>query len=198
MITAAIMVVVLIGLGATSGIAGRTMQTNERRADTCERVLRCFQRIRQFTRAGVLSTYKVEATPADVTAGRATAVGTWIDPVDGEQRTAVQFRAADGNLAMNAASLTPPIEVRFRLDEREDPALNPQATVGEDDDRDGLIDEGRLEVVYDGTEVGLVSGISSCWLILDRAVMTVQVTTATTTASDRQFFFEQSYVLRNN
>jgi prepilin-type N-terminal cleavage/methylation domain-containing protein len=197
-ITLAVMVIVLVGLGSTAGITTRTVNTIDRRAEATERVLRCFERITQFTRAGVLSTYQVEATAAEVTAGRATAVGAWIDPVDGEPRPVARWRAANGILAMNAGSLTAPIELRFRLDAGEDPATNPGAAAGRDDDRDGLIDQGQLVMMYGGIRTVLLTGIDSCTLTLDGYQLTVQVRTARRGTSGSQFSLERVFTLRNN
>jgi len=198
LITAAVLVIVVIGLGATGGIATRTMHTTDRRADLTERVQKFFQRINSFSRSGVLSTYKVQATAADVAAARATAVGDWIDPVDGEARSDVRFSAADGILAMSAASITPPIELHFVLDGQENPATNAGAVAGSDDDGDGWIDEGRIQMHYDGTDAVLVSGIESCAMTIVGHQLTVAVRTARRGATDRQFTFEQVFMLRNN
>jgi len=198
LITSAVLLVVLVGLGATGGIASRTMRTTDRRADVTERVQKFFQRINSFSRSGVLSTYKVQATAADVAAARATAVGAWIDPVDGEARTDVRFSAADGILAMNAASITPPIELHFVVDGRENPATNPGAVAGSDDDGDGWIDEGHIAMQYDGTDTVLVSGMDSCTMTLRGHELTVVVRTARRGATDRQFTFQQVFMLRNN
>lgn len=197
-ITMVVLVVVLVGLGSTAGITTRTAHTIDQRAEATERVLRCFQRITNFTRAGVLSTYQVEATAADVAAGRATAVGTWIDPVDGEPRPAVRLRAASGILAMNAASTTAPIELRFALDPGEDPATNPAAAAGRDDDGDGDVDEGQLTMEYDGIRTVLLTGIESCTMTIDGYLLTVQVRTARGRTSANQFSFERVFTLRNN
>jgi prepilin-type N-terminal cleavage/methylation domain-containing protein len=197
-VTMAVMVVVLVGLGSTAGITTRTVNTIDRRAEATERVLRCFERITQFTRAGVLSTYQVEATAADVTAGRAPAVGAWIDPVDGEPRPVARLRAANGILAMNAGSLTAPIELRFRLDKGEDPAVNPGAAAGRDDDGDGLIDQGQLVMEYSGIRTVLLTGIDSCTLTVDGYLLTVQVRTARRGTSGTQFSLERVFTLRNN
>lgn len=198
LITVTVLVVVLAGLGGTATLANRSMQENDRRAEACEKVQRFFQRIAQFTRSGVLSTYRVEATAADVSSGRAGAVGEWIDPVDGERRPVAQLRAADGILAMSANSLTDPIVLRFRLDEAEDPERNPGAVAGADDDGDGLIDEGEVAMTYSGTEPTMLRGIEALWLVVDGPLLTVQVRTARTVKSPVQFSFEQGFSLRNN
>jgi len=198
LITTTVLVVVLIGLGATGGIAARTMHTTDRRADVTERVQKFFQRINSFARSGVLSTYKVQAKAADVAAARATAVGDWIDPVDGEARSDVRFSAADGILAMSASSITPPIELHFVVDDRENPATNPGAVAGSDDDGDGWIDEGHVAMKYDSTDAVLVSGIDSCAMTIVGHQLTVTVRTARRSATDRQFTFAQVFMLRNN
>jgi prepilin-type N-terminal cleavage/methylation domain-containing protein len=192
MIVATVLVLLLTAFGATAGTASRTMLVTDRRAEATEKLLRFFARIVNQTRAGVLSTYKVEATAADVAAARAAAVGDWIDPVDGEPRDAVCFQAADGILAINAGSLSPPIVLRFRRDAGED------ATAG-DDDGDGLVDEGQVTLGYDAeVEANVLTGVSACDFVLDGNLLAVRVRTARRVGSDQQFQLEQVFTLRNN
>jgi len=197
-VTMMVLIVVLAGFGSTAGITSRTANSIYRRAEATERVMRCFERITPFTRAGVTSTYQVEANAADVIAGRATAAGAWIDPQDGEARTAARLRAADGILAMNATSITPPIELRFQTDPGEDPATNPAAAAGRDDDGDGLVDQGRLTMLYKGIRTVLLTGIESCTMTIDGYLLTVRVRTARGRTSTTQFTFERVFTLRNN
>lgn len=198
MLVLVVLTVVMAGLGATGGLASRAMSVNERRSHTCDKAQHFMQRITSFSRSGVLTTYRVESTAADVVAGRAGGAGLWIDPVDGEARAAVQFSAADGALAMNAGSITPPITLRFRLDDGENPAQNPAATAGVDDDGDGMVDEGEVSLNYDGLDVGMLRDIDSCTFTLDGYLLTVRLRTARDTRSSQQFVFERAFALRNN
>lgn len=196
-ITAVVLAIVIIGVGATGSIASRTMATTDRRADAVERVLHFFQRVDELSRAGVLSTYAVQAGAADVAAGRAARVGDWIDPVDGQARNSVRFAAADGNLAMSASSVTQPIELHFRRDEAEDPATNPSAQPDRDDDGDGLVDEGRIDLRYEDTEVTIVTGVDRCDMTLVGHGLTIEVRTARR-GSAPQVELTRVFTLRNN
>lgn len=185
--------IMLAAVGSTAGVATRTMQTNDRRAETSEKVMRFLQRITQLTRGGVVSTFRVEATQADVDSGRATAIGEWIEPVDGERRTVIQFQAADGILALRASSLTPPVVLRFATDPGE-----AAGTSGRDDDNDFLIDEGRVVFTNNGIDTGILSGIETCSFVLEGFLLTVEIRSARSTRSSHQFHFRQVFSLRNN
>jgi prepilin-type N-terminal cleavage/methylation domain-containing protein len=195
LVTSVLLLVVLGAFASMGSVANRTLNAGDRRAEACEKCLRFLQRITQFGRSGVLSTYRVEATADDIANGRATAVGEWVHPVDGEPRTVAQFRSADGILAMNAGSLTEPIELRFVPDPAEGPGVG---IAGRDDDGDHLIDEGHVEITYNGVRTGLLTGIESLAFVLDRDLLTVQIRTARRTDSAVQFYFEHVLSLRNN
>lgn len=153
---------------SSSTVATRTLNTNETVASTAEGLHRTMQRLAQFVRPCVLSTYSVEATSADVTNGRATSVGEWISPVDGEARSVVRFRSATGDLSMNASSLTLPRTIRFILDPSE--VAN---TI--DDDGDGFVDEGRVVLDYDGVAADMVIHAEECTFTLVGRELTIRV-----------------------
>jgi len=173
--------------------ASRMLTVCDRRSETSEKVFRFQQRVAKLMRAGVLSTYKVEATAADVASHLAAAVGDWIDPVDGEPRSSIRFQAADGVLAMNANSLTQPIVLRFVLDSAEQAGRS-----GQDDDRDHLIDEGHVDITWDGIRIGLLTGVASFTITADRDRLTMQIRTARRTDLPSQYSFESVLSMRNN
>lgn len=189
----AIMLPVLAVVASSTDVATKTLRANEINADVIESLQRTTQRIVQFIRPAVLSTYRVEATAADVTAGRATNVGEWIDPLDLEPRTVVRFRAAEGILSMNAAALSRMRTLRFRLDDNEiDNDL--------DDDDDGLIDEGGVYLTYEGAVVQLASEIEECVFILDGRLLRMRIR-AGERRQDGSIYratTTQSLILRNN
>jgi len=156
---------------SSSDVALQSMRASEAAADAVENVQRIAQRVTQFIRPAVLSTYRMEATDSDVALGRAAAAGDWVDPVDLEPRTVMQFRSADGVLAINASALTPVRVLRFRLD--------PGETVdGTDEDGDRLIDEGSIVYETDGDEIVIGTGIEQCTFTLDARKITLRLRAA--------------------
>ncbi|HLU38414.1 MAG TPA: hypothetical protein VK081_03460 [Planctomycetota bacterium] len=192
-VAASILLVVLVAVGSTAETASRTMRTNDERAATTERMLRFLQRVAPMTRAGVLSTYRVEATVADLSADRASAPGEWIEPIDGEPRAAIRFQAADGNLALRAGSLTAPIVLRYVRDPAE-----ATGAPGIDDDGNGLIDDGRIVLVHQGVETTVATGVEECSFTLEGASLVVTLRAARRRSTDPPLQFEQVHVLRNN
>ncbi len=159
----------IFGLIVTSAtLATRTMNANDTAASTGEGLHRTIQRLTHFMRPCVLSTYLVEATQADVDAARATSVGEWIPPVDGEARTAIRFRSARGELSMNAKFLTSDRTIRFVLDSTE-------RANGVDDDDDGFVDEGRIELDYDGVRADMVIHAELCTFTLVGRQLTIDL-----------------------
>jgi len=156
---------------SSSDVALQSMRASEAAADAVENVQRIAQRVTQFIRPAVLSTYRMEATDSDVALGRAAAAGDWVDPVNLEPRTVMQFRSADGVLAINASALTPVRVLRFRLD--------PGETVdGTDEDGDRLIDEGSIVYETDGDEIVIGTGIEQCTFTLDARKITLRLRAA--------------------
>jgi prepilin-type N-terminal cleavage/methylation domain-containing protein len=156
---------------SSSDVALQSMRASEAAGDAVENVQRIAQRVTQFIRPAVLSTYRMEATDADVALGRAAAAGEWVDPVDLEPRTAMQFRSADGVLAINASALTPVRVLRFRLD--------PGETVdGTDEDGDRLVDEGSIVYETEGDEIVIGTGIEQCTFTLDARKITLRLRAA--------------------
>ena len=156
---------------SSSDVALQSMRASEAGADAVENAQRIAQRVTQFIRPAILSTYRMEATDTDVAMGRATAAGEWIDPVDLEPRPVMQFRSADGILAINASALTSVRVLRFRLD--------PGETVdGTDQDGDRLVDEGSIVFEHDGESVVLGTGIEQCTFTLDARKITLRLRAA--------------------
>lgn len=178
---------------SSSTVATRTLNTNETVASTAEGVHRTMQRLAHFVRPCVLSTYAVEATAADVTSGRASSVGEWISPVDGEPRSVVRFQSATAGLTMNAASLTLPRTIRFILDPGE--VVN-----GVDDDGDGFVDEGRIALDYDGVSADMVIHAEECSFTLVGRELTIRLAAVSRSRDSQVSRVRTSQVLslRNN
>ena len=108
-------------------------------------------------------------------------------------RTSLRFQAATGTLSMNARELTPPRSIEFVRDAA-DP-LN-----GIDDDGDGLVDEGRLVLNYDGVQTKIADGIESSTFVLEDRVVRFRLTFAKRDSNGRihRGTIEQRFFLRND
>lgn len=193
MIVVAVLMPILAAIGSTTMVASKTLDANERNAEVTESLLRASQRVVQFLRACVLSTYRMEANADDVNLGRATAVGEWIQPVDLESRTGIRFRSADGVLSLKASSLTQPRTLRWVMDSAE-------SSNGQDDDGDGLIDEGSVMLTYDSSETVHISDIEECTFTLDGRLLRITLRAAERDLDGRMHraSLEHSLYVRNN
>ncbi len=179
----------LIVMTVSIPILGSVMATNrmvreentarEATADVAERCRTAGQRLALYGRAGLLSTCQIRATQDDVdTAAAAHAtdpsvvlcdVGDWIAPYENTQRSTFSFQAADGVLSLNATALTPVREFEFVLEDGE-------LDNGLDDDGDGLIDEGSLQLRVGTTNLELIAeGVEQCTFSLDGRVVSVHL-----------------------
>lgn len=186
-------------LGLALGAVAMTMQTttsslaaDELVARATGSLQRCAVRIAHVARSCALTTYRVCATAADVPL-RATAAGTWIEPLDGEDRASIQFRSADGRLSMNATALTTPRDFRLRLDAGE-------TQNGLDDDGDGLIDQGSLLMSYDGLDIELGHDIEACKFTLDGRLLAIELSSAARRKDGtvQRFTIRETTYIRNN
>lgn len=146
-------------------------------SDVAESCRLAGQRLALYARAGLLSTCAVRATQADIdTATDAHSLdpsipipdlGEWISPYEDTSRPTFRFQAADGVLSLNATALTP--EREFEL------ALEPTETAnGADDDGDGLVDEGVLQLRIGTTRLELIStGVERCEFSLSGRTLTM-------------------------
>lgn len=192
LVMALVVPLVSLILGTTM-VSTQTLEVGEAEANTSESLERTLQRVASVTRACLLSTYRVEANEADVSSGRASAVGQWIDPVDLEARSSIRFQSAAGVLAMNAAVLTEPRTIRLVRDAKE-------LANGLDDDGDGLVDEGRIELIYEGERVDLARNVESCTFTLERRLLRIDLHAAKRRADGRvvRAGSSQSLFFRNN
>jgi prepilin-type N-terminal cleavage/methylation domain-containing protein len=192
-----VMVAALLGLilGAIAMSLKTTSQSltaDDQVGRAMESLQRCAVRIAHLARSCAITTYRVNSVAADVPL-RATAPNQWIEPQDGEPRTAIQFRSADGRLSMNAQALTQPREFRIRLDPGE--VLN-----GLDDDGDGLIDQGTLVMTYEGVEVELGHKVESATFTLTDRLLAIDLVSGVRRrdGSVQRFKIHETTYLRNN
>lgn len=191
-LVAALLAMVMAGVAAFLSAATTSIRLDDNVAVAMESLQRSAIRVSQVMRPCSISTYRVLSTQADVPAS-ASAPGQWIEPVDGEARAAIQFRSATGELSLNAQRLTEPRSFRIQLEpgETENDA---------DDDGDGLVDEGRLTLDYDGIPVALASSLEAATFTLTGRLLTIRVQSAARTRAGivQRFTAEEVLYLRNN
>ena len=193
LIVTLIFVPILIAISTTTGMVSGTVNANDQAAEVLETLRRSMQRVAQLVRPGVLTTMRVQATQADVDALKAANVGDWIDPTDLEVCPGIRFQSAAGVLSMNAAALTPPREITFVMDSDEvDNDL--------DDDGDGMVDEGRVHLLYDTSRFTLADSIESCSFIMDGRLLRIRMQSSRRDAKGRVYraTVGQVFFLRNN
>lgn len=159
----------------------------ETAADAAESCRIAGQRLALYARAGLLSTCEVKATQQDVDWATDAhtldpsvvipAIGDWIspyEPEDGEnpdpyKRSTFRFQAADGVLSLNATALTPAREFEFVLDDNE-------IANNIDDDGDGMIDEGSLQLRIGSTRIELIAtGVEKCLFLLQDHILQLEL-----------------------
>ena len=138
--------------------ASNSLHGDDLVAKGMESLQRSAVRVSQIMRPCSLTSYRVLSLRSDVPA-QASAPGEWIEPNDGEPRSAIQFRAASGVESMNAAALTDTRVLRLEPEASDPPD-------GVDNDGDGMVDEGYLVLDYDGIAVRLASNIERCTFTL--------------------------------
>jgi prepilin-type N-terminal cleavage/methylation domain-containing protein len=170
----------------------RSLNADDLVARSMETLQRSAIRIAHIARPCAITTYRVEATADDVP-GRATAAGEWIEPLDGEARPSLRFQAASGIVSMNAAALTEPRTLRLQLDRGE-------TRNGVDDDDDGMVDEGRVVLDYDGTEVTLAASVEHCSFTLSGRLLALELRSAAPRRGGgvQRFTVRETIYLRNN
>jgi type II secretory pathway pseudopilin PulG len=173
---------ILGSIFATSIMVRDQMQAGDTVSAVAESCRIAGQRVALLARAGLLSTCQVRATQADINAAivaQATnplivipTLGEWISPPVAEVRPTFRFSSADGVLSMNASALTPMREFEFFMDPGE-------TANGNDDDGDGMVDEGRLQLRIGNSPVQLVlAGVETCEFSLNGRLMTVRLACA--------------------
>lgn len=175
----AVSVPILGSVFATNMLVRGEMQASDTAASVAESVRTAGQRLSLFARAGVLSTCEVRAIASDVAAATAAqlldpsvvipSLGDWISPLPGSTHPTFRFQAADGVLSMNAAALTPLRELEFVLDGGE-------VANGLDDDGDGMVDEGKLQLRVSSSQLELIAqGVEQCNFTLNGRVLSVHL-----------------------
>ena len=182
----------MAAISSVLGAASFSIQADDKIAVAMESLQRTAVRTAQILRPCSISTYRVPSVAADVPL-YAPAAGEWMEPIEADPRPAVQFRAADGQLSLNAAQLT---DVRSLYLQPE----NGEVPNGIDDDGDGLVDEGRLMLDYDGVPVALASGIESCLFTLTGRLLTIELRSAVQGRGGavQRFGVREILYLRNN
>ena len=184
---------VLVGIvQMTSGIS-RTVEVNATSSQTQGMLQRAFQGLSRFVQAAKMSTLRMQAVQDDVDLALATSVGEWIDPTDDVWRPGLQFLSASGLLSMNASLNTSTRQVVFTRDGGELANLV-------DDDSDGLIDEGEITLLHEGTRVAVLRDVEICEFALEGRVLNVRIAVAQRMSDGRveRARMERAIYLRNN
>jgi prepilin-type N-terminal cleavage/methylation domain-containing protein len=191
-LVASLLAMVMAGIAAFLSAATTSIRLDDNVAVAMESLQRSAIRVSQVMRPCSISTYRVLSTAADVPLA-ATAAGEWIEPVDGEARPAIQFRSATGALSLNAEQLTDPRGFRIELE-------NGETANGADDDNDGMVDEGRLMMDYDGIPVALASNLEAATFTLNGRLLTITLQSAARTRAGvmQRFVANEVLYLRNN
>jgi prepilin-type N-terminal cleavage/methylation domain-containing protein len=209
MMVIVIMGVLLTAIMSTGETTTQAVRANNRSASASETSRRLIQRLAPLMRAGLLSTMRVKATAADVEAAQAAqlldpsvvvpAVGDWISPVDDDPRDNLRFESAEGIFTMsgiplsNVSNTTGPQAFEFVREDSE-------AANGVDDDGDGLIDEGRLEMTTDTLHIVLGRGIERCTFSLHGRIIHMILTCAAADGANKvaRATYDYSVYMRNN
>jgi type II secretory pathway pseudopilin PulG len=167
---------ILLAVLSTIQEFARTVNVTGRNAEAAADAQVVADRVSRLVRAARRSTFLVRAEAADVANGTASTIGEWIPATDLVPRASIRFRSASGSLALHAADLTAPREIEFLRDAAE-------SVDGADNDGDGLVDEGRIYLVYDGVRVPIADGVESCSFELDGSIVRFTVQFARIDAS---------------
>ncbi|MEZ5963545.1 MAG: hypothetical protein R3F56_06835 [Planctomycetota bacterium] len=181
--------------GIISLTAGLTRAVDTRSTSTQVQALaqRAFQVMATFVQAAKMSTLRTQAVATDVGSGAATYVGEWIGPTDLVWRPGIEFLSASGLLSMNARLTTSTRRVVFTREITE-------LANGNDDDGDGLIDEGNITLLHESTEVAVVRNVEQCDFELEGRTLRMRMTVARRAGDGRieRAHLERSIYLRNN
>jgi len=169
MIAATITAVMMAAIWNSTTVATRSTEQNVASAESITQCRRYLERVAKLVLPAKMSTLKMPATAADVTNLLATTVGEWIDaPGDAEWRGGLQFVAAKGELKMNAALLTSMRALHFTMEPTE---IDNNA----DDDGDGLIDEGTVSLLHDGSVIHVLQGVETCSFQLTDRLLAIRM-----------------------
>lgn len=172
--------------------ATRSLGADDLVAKAMETLQRNAVRISSVLRPCSLATYQQMSTTADVPV-YATAAGQWMEPVDGEACSQIQFRAAAGTESMNAATLTGMRGLHLQL-------ARGEIKNGRDDNGNGLIDEGDVILEYDGVSVRVASNIERLTFTLTNRLLQIELHSGARRrdGSIQRFTVHETLYLRNN
>ena len=172
--------------------ATRSLGADDLVAKAMETLQRNAVRISSVLRPCSLATYQQFSTQADVPT-YATAAGQWIEPVEGEACSQIQFEAASGVESMNAATLTGLRGLHLQL-------ARGEIKNGRDDNGNGLIDEGDVILEYDGVSVRVASNIESMTFTLTNRLLQIELHSGARRrdGSIQRFTAKETLYLRNN
>ena len=195
---------ILAAVMSANVVVREEMLVSEAGAAAAESCRLAGQRLALLARSGLLSTCQVQATQADVDAATLAhltnpnvvipAVGDWISPPASGARPTFRFQSADGILSMNASALTPIREFQFIMDPDE-------SDNGLDDNGNGMVDEGRLQLRIGALPVQLVlAGVETCEFSLSGRVLSIHLSCARRDRQGRVYraTTTQCIYMRNN
>ena len=196
MIVLVVMTTMMAGVWSVTQSARGAVAANARAAEVAATTVRTIRRIGAFLRPAKLSTVQLQAIAADVSAGRAAAVGEWIfppTPPDGLERPGIRFLAAEGLLSMNATLSTTPRELTFEMDSTE-------TANGNDDDGAGMIDEGKVRLLHETSSLAIARDAEACAFTISGRQVTVRLRCAKGGPGGpvQRAELTQSFYFRNN
>jgi len=193
MVGTVILAVMMAAVWNTTTTATRATEENTVSAESLTQCRRYLERVTRLVTPAKMSTLEMPASAADVAAGLAVTVGEWIEaPGDAEWRTGIQFLAASGTASMNAMLNTSLRSVSFTLEAAEtDNDL--------DDDGDGLVDEGTVSLLHDGTTIHVLRGVEACSFQLSDRLLAIRMRCGITKGGrTHRADLTQRIFLRNN
>lgn len=192
MLVASLLAMVLAAVTSCLGAATTSLNLDDKVAVAMESLQRSIVRVSQVMRPCSISSYRVMSTDADVPL-YAVAADEWMEPIDGDPRPSMQFRSATGELSLNAALLTDARSLRLQLE-------NGETDNDLDDDGDGIIDEARLIMDYDGIPVAMASSVEAATFTLTGRLLTIELRSAVRArdGSVQRFTARETLFLRNN
>lgn len=193
MITIALVIPSMAVIFMCTERTSRNIVADDNVAKIMETLQRSAVRIGQIARPGSLGSFRVKANEDDVLNAMANQVGEWMEPIDGQTRSTMQFRSATGRLSMNAQGLTSPRSFVFVMDTEEEDN-------DEDDDGDGLVDEGKVMLEYDGNQVVMASNVEGCEFNITGRTLRIVLSAGLIRrgGSIQRFSSEETLYLRNN
>lgn len=191
-LVASLLAMVMAAVTSCLFTATESIHRDDRVAVSMEALQRSVVRVSQIMRPCSISSYRVMSVAGDVPLYANTA-GEWMEPIDGDPRPQIQFQAASGTLSLNANDLTDPRTLRLQLE-------NGETDNDVDDDGDGLIDESRLILEYDGIPVAIASGIESATFTLTGRLLEIELKSAARArdGSVQRFTAKEVLYMRNN